>query len=63
MQIKQHMHGVKTSSPLLDCRANHSLVKFIIADTNCACWRSSYKVKVAQGKSFFSKLCVALWEW
>jgi len=39
--------SVKTSSPMLDFRVNHSLVKFVPCRHN-ALAQYSYKVKVAQ---------------
>jgi len=45
--------SMKTSSPLLNCRVNHSLVKVSHADT----------MQIGQWKSFLSKLCVVWSEW
>jgi len=53
--------SVKTSSPLLDCLVNHSLVKFISCRHKLRhTWRSSYKVQDTKWKSFLSKLCAVL---
>jgi len=48
--------SVKMSSPLLHCRVNHSLVKFVPCRHNAL----TQKVKVAQWKPFMSKLCVVI---
>jgi len=40
--------SVKTSSPLLDCRVNHSLVEFVAYTDTMDAVVTTYKVKVAQ---------------